>query len=479
VFDADYLTDAAGKPVLDTAGRLIPTFLPGETVIENWLPVRGARININTTSVYAHDQWSIDRHWSVGLGTRFEVVRSDATGGIAGIDTTTIVPRLAASYDVRGNGGFVLSSTYGHYAGKYSEAQFSRNTNVGNPDAVFGVYLGPPGQGRNFAPGFNPANYLIVEGSFPTANVFFDDGLSSPVTKEFTLQAGSRIGRKAYGKFVYVNRHVTKFVEDFVTRDTGSTTVSKAGVTDVFSNLVYRNSNLPKREYQAIEIFGRYTPISRWTWNAAWTVQLKNEGNFVGEASNQPGISSPIGDYPEAFNEQRHYPIGRLPAFQRHAFNVWSVYDVGLGRLGNVDVGGFFSADSGLTYSLRAAGQPLTAIQRSLLAGYISQPSSQTIYFGPRGSEDFKGGTLFHLAITYGIPVFRSARPWLKLELFNVFNNDKLVTWNTTVRPDPTSPRDSLGLPTGYIKGGQFGEAQSNGNYPAPRLFRMAFGVRF
>lgn len=479
VFDAEYLTDASGRPVLDSAGRLIPTFTPGETVIEQWLPVKGARIDIKTTSLYVQDRWSINNHWSAEAGTRFEVARSDATGGIVGVDTQTIVPRLGVAFDPRGNGRLVFSSTYGHYAGKYNEAQFSLNTNVGNPDAVFGIYTGPPGTGRRFAPGFNPANYLIIDGSFPTANVFFDDNLSSPVTKEFTLQAGSTVGRRGFAKAVYVNRHVASFIEDFVTLDTGSTTVSKSGVTDVFSNIVYRNSNLPQREYQAIEIFGRHSPMNRWTWSAAWTVQLENHGNFEGEVANQPGISSPIGEYPEAFNQQRHFPIGRLAGYQRHAVRVWSTYGLDLGRFGGVDVGGFLSTDSGLTYSLRAGGVPLTAIQRARISGYISQPTSQTIYFAPRGSEDFKGASVFDVALTYSMPVFRSARPWVKLELYNVFNNQKLVTWNTTVRPDPASPLDDLGLPTGDIKGPLFGQAQSSGNYVVPRAFQMAFGIRF
>jgi len=479
VFDAEYLTDASGRPVLDSTGRLTPTFTPGETVIEQWLPVKGARIDIKTTSLYVQDRWRISDHWSAEAGTRFELARSNATGGIAGVDTQTIVPRLGVAFDPQGNGRLVFLSTYGHYAGKYNEAQFSSNTNVGNPDAVFGIYVGPPGTGRRFAPGFNPANYVIVDGSFPTANVFFDEGLSSPVTKEFTLQAGSAIGRRGFAKVVYVNRHVTSFIEDFVTLDTGSTTVSKGGVTDVFSNRVYRNSDLPQRNYQAIEAFGRYSPMSRWTWSAAWTVQLENDGNFEGEAANQPGISSVIGEYPEAFNETRHYPVGRLAGFQRHALRVWSTYRLDFGRFGGVDAGGFLSSDSGLTHSLRAGGVPLSPRQRALISGYISQPASQTIYFAPRGSEDFKGYRVFDLALTYSVPVFRSARPWVKLELYNVFNNQRLVTWNTTVRADPASPLDDLGLPTGYIKGPLFGQAQSSGNYVAPRAFQMAFGVRF
>jgi hypothetical protein len=146
VFDAEYLTDAAGRPVIDSAGRLTPVFVPEETGIEQWLPVKGARIDINTTSLYVQDRWSINDHWSADVGTRFEMVRSDATGGIVGVDTQAIVPRLGVAFDPGGNGRVVFMSTYAHYAGKYGENQFAANTNVGNPDALFGVYVGPRGR---------------------------------------------------------------------------------------------------------------------------------------------------------------------------------------------------------------------------------------------------------------------------------------------------------------------------------------------
>jgi hypothetical protein len=149
--------------------------------------------------------------------------------------------------------------------------------------------------------------------------------------------------------------------------------------------------------------------------------------------------------------------------------DVWSVYGIGLGRVGRVDLSGRFAYDSALTYSFRAAGQPLSALQRARIAAYVSQPTGQTIYFGPRGAGSFEDYGRFSMAVTYSVPVLRRARPWVKLELYNVFNNDKLVTWNTTVRADNQSPLDELGLPTGYIKSPLFGQAQSNGNYLAPR----------
>ena len=65
-------------------------------------------------------------------------------------------------------------------------------------------------------------------------------------------------------------------------------------------------------------------------------------------------------------------------------------------------------------------------------------------------------------------------------------NNDKQIAWDTTVAPDPNSPRDSNGLATGYIQGANFGKPTGNGQFPAPisgdtggRTIKMALGLRF
>ncbi|MBI3049147.1 MAG: TonB-dependent receptor [Acidobacteria bacterium] len=487
VFYADYKTDAAGRPILDGQQQLIPTFVPGATLIENWIPTRGATIDIRTLSFYLQDQWRASTRWTFNAGMRVEAVRSDATGNIVTVDTTTVVPRLAASYDVRGDGRLVLQSTYGHYAGKYSEAQFARNTNVGIPDFLGGTYIGPPGEGRSFAPGFDPANYRIVNGRFPTANVFVDDDLSSPIAREFTLAAGTELGPRGHAKATYVWRDTENFVEDFITLENGVTPVVRDGRNfGTFTNVIMRNSDVPERRYQALLFDSRYTVSDDITISGHWTVELKNEGNFEGEATNQPGISSVIHDFPEIYSEARHYPFGRLDNFQRHKIRLWALYNLDLGWAGSLSVAPLWRYNSALTYSLAAANQPLTAIQRARAATYPNLPSSQTVFFGERGSEEFEGYGLVDVGLQYEIPVWRTLRPWVKFDTYNVFNNDKLIAWNTVVRQDPNAPADELGLRTGYTKGPLFGQGTATTHYPrwlpgenGGRTFRLAFGLRF
>jgi hypothetical protein len=489
VFDTDYLTDASGtNPILDSQGRFIPLFIPGETFLENWLPVRGATLNVDNNSLYVQDHWAINSQWSADLGVRYERVRSEATGGIIGVDTDTIVPRFGVGYDVKGDGKHVVHATYGHYAGRYNEAQIGDNNNVGTPNYLGSIYTGPVGQGRNFAPGFNLANYSIVEGQFPVNNIFFEDGLSSPIVKEFSTSYGADLmNGKGFAQAAYIWRDWSNFIEDYISLANGTTTVTQSGFTvGTFTNIVYRNTDDATRAYQALEFQGRYNVQPRWTVNGNWTVQLKNEGNYTGEGANQPGVTGRIGDYPEAFNEARHYPDGRMFTYQRSKVRLWSVYNLGLGRFGDVSISGLARIDSGQVFNLQSTGQALTATQRALLAAYPDRPTSQTIFYSERGSETYPGYGLFDIGLGYNVPVFKTLRPWLKFDVYNAFNNQKLIAYNTTVNPDPNSPLDSLGLRTGYIKSASFGKATSNGHFPIAfqgvtggRTYRVALGLRF
>jgi hypothetical protein len=75
--------------------------------------------------------------------------------------------------------------------------------------------------------------------------------------------------------------------------------------------------------------------------------------------------------------------------------------------------------------------------------------------------------------------VFRTLRPYVKVDVFNLFDASPLVGFNTAVRPDPGSARDALGLPTGYLLGSRFGQPTSNAHFPRARAFQMAVGFRF
>jgi hypothetical protein len=484
VFYTDYVTDADGKPVFDANNYVVPDFVPGVSQLQNWQAVKGAEITLTTQSAYVNDKWTLDNHWSFNLGARAEWASGQATAGIKPVSASRIVPRLGASFDVRGDGRFRLDATYSHYAGKYSETQFANNTNVGNPNAIYYLYTGPAGQGRDFAPGIDPRNYTqIIGGAFPTANIKYDPNIKSPVTKEYTGAFGMELGRSGYVKAIYTYRKITDFVQQFIDQATGTTEVVVNGFDfGSFSNHLWANDNTGLRTYSALQFQAAYRPTSAWDVEGHYTYMFKDDGNQEGEATNQPGVPSVFsGYYPELFDEARSYPVGHLLGYQKHRLRLWTTYDLRLGKAGDANLGLLYTFDSGTAYSIRSAGVPLTPVQKAIGAQYYPDlPTTQTVFYAQgRGSEFFEPQHLFNVALTYGVPVWKTARPWVKFEVRNLFDSTPLISYNTTTRPDPNSPTDALGIPTGYVKGGLFGQGTSTANYPFPREYFLSVGFRF
>jgi hypothetical protein len=483
-----FLTDvrvSGGVPEQDANGHPIPMFVPNFTRLQRWIPYRGAEFNQTTTSAYVQDRWVASPKLTLNLGMRFEHAASDATTGQKSPGLARVVPRLGAAYDVSGNGDTVLHATFSQYSGKYNAVQFSRNTNVGNSDRYTMVYVGPAGEGRSFAPGFDTNNYTgLAAAQFPALNVRFADDLSSPVTTEYTLGVARMLGARSYAKAVFVKRNTSNFIEEFIEYGNGRTPIAANGITlGQADNVVYDNQSDMRREYQALQFVGQHRLMNAISLNGHWTLQLKNDGNFEGETPNPTG--SAYGDYPEMLSLARSAPEGQLDDFQRSKARLWADYRADLGHFGSITFAPIYRYNSGRTYSLVLNNQPLSAIQAARNPGYAGTPLQQ-IFFGERGSQSFEGFALVDLAVTYGVPVWRSAQPWIKFQMFNVLNNQKLIAWDTTITADAASARDEFGLPTGYVEGPKFGQGISNAHYPTPRagidggrMFDFAVGFRF
>lgn len=102
VFASDFVENPDGSPAYDANGRIIPTFVPGATQVQHWIATRGAELNTDNNSFFLQDHWVAANTLSFDLGLRYEKVRSDSTGGIVGVDTST--PRSPSRGGVRSEG---------------------------------------------------------------------------------------------------------------------------------------------------------------------------------------------------------------------------------------------------------------------------------------------------------------------------------------------------------------------------------------
>jgi hypothetical protein len=266
-------------------------------------------------------------------------------------------------------------------------------------------------------------------------------------------------------------------VEDFITIDGGRTTINRDGLTGTFDNSVYRNTDLGRREQSA------YRLGSSLLVNGQWTVQLENEGTSKARRRAIPRFRRSSAT--TRYIAERSFPMGRLDDFQRHKVRVWANYSFDLHGYGRLDVAPLYRYNSPRTFSLAAASVPLTAQQTAANPGHVRLPAGQPVFFGLRGSQEFEDYALFDLGVTYGVPVWQSVKPWVKLEVLNLFNNQPLISWDTSVTADIAGPKDANGLPLSYITGPNFGKATSNANFARPqqgmdggRTFILA-GIKF
>jgi hypothetical protein len=392
-----------------------------------------------------------------------------------------LAPRLSLGYDLRGDGRWHIDGTYSWYAGKYNDVQFGRISSVANPKVTLRVYQGPDGSGRNFAPGFDLANYTP-----PTTDPAFGrgvglaNGLSSPLAVEWTLGVAHTFGHGA-ARALYVHRGLRDFIEDFVDHRTGETELTdpRGRVTGrAFTNTLYENTNAPTRVYEALVIASDLYLPPHFQVSASYTRQLRNDGDFEGEATNAPGLSSIFGNYPELRVPQNN-PPGHLKSFQRHKLRVYGTY--GVKRL---ELGLLYRYNSPRTYSLVLQNVLPSSIQVARDPTYPNTSGGgQDLFFGPRGSESFEAEHLFDLSASYSVPLHGRLRPYVKAELRNVLNAHPLIAAETRLAGPSgafsTWTFDADGLPATYQRVAGFGEARSASDYPTPRTFQLAIGVRF
>ena len=125
--------------------------------------------------------------------------------------------------------------------------------------------------------------------------------------------------------------------------------------------------------------------------------------------------TSAIGDYPEAFPENRYYPDGRLQSFQRNRFRLWSIYNFGMGA------GGRSVGFRPLARRRRARVQPRDQKRghQRPRSGRSSRPRGirtrrrrRTCFSATSAGRNASRATgCWTCDINYNIPVFKSLRP--------------------------------------------------------------------
>lgn len=471
----------------------------------SWLPilVPSQGSEYASDGVYLSDRWTLNPHWTFNLGVRYD--KNDAVSGAHTFQIakdSAISPRLAAHYDVFGNGRLIGNVSYGKYIGRLAEgvgndadpagrnASFQwdyRGPSINNDLNAPTSSLIPTDQALKmifdwfFANGGNDRRPFRTPPSVPGVESILDPrGLRSPNVKEYTLGLGGAIGTRGYARADLVSRNWDDFYTSFVNQGTGKTQDQYGTRYD--QAIIRNDSSVYERKYTGVQTQFSYRILQRLNLGGTYTWS-RLVGNVVGEDTGSGPLTGVAGERPEYRQARWNYPMGYLPGDQRHRAKVWGSFDLN-SPVGDFNISLLQNFDSGTRASVAGTINPSPYVTNP---GYISRLTSATYFFGGRGTLKTDDITRTDLALNYKLKV-AGIHLFVEPEIVNLFNNRGVDSFDQEVltafdtgsgmkafNPFTETPVEGVN----FVRGPNFGKATSIGDYQTPRTFRISVGVRF
>src|SRR5271169_813431 len=516
-------------------GNLYPVIDSSSYLLYAPIPQLSQGSDLQTRSVFVNDNWKLGNSLSFNLGVRWDKNNATDAGGHLVANDSQFSPRLAAAYDVKGDGKFRVTGSYARYVGQIQEGiAGSGATSAGSPASFYYFWQGATINGA-CPPTCTPTAQVLQQmygamgvtqtGMFPTnatagiinlpgVNQLIVNPLKSPNANEYSLGFGGTLGNN----FVYRVDGVRRVFNDFYAL---SRNLDNGHVSDAAGNQydlgVYVNSNTADRNYSALNTsvsykMGALTVGGNWTWS-------HTIGNFVGENSGSGPLAYQALNYPEYVQASWNTPKGDLSQDQRHRFRVFANYDYRLGPV-TVTPGLLQAIDTGTPYG--AFGNINSSPYVNLGCStpgidqnhcYLTPPTSVAYYFTSR--DTFRTPNVYRTDLSLNFsgkvgPVEVFVQP----QIFNLLNGHAITLVNNTTgintsvnvgrgstpnaaglvrfNPFTTAPIECpqgdskaqcTALNANWQLSSQFGQPTSGSSaFPSfqnPRQYLITFGARF
>jgi hypothetical protein len=504
-----------------SGANITPVFLGDGTTILQFNPIflETQGTSFKTNSLFANDTWRYNDRLTIGLGLRYDKNDGSNAAGQKVADDSKLSPRLAATYDTKGNGNFVLHASYGQYVAALANSIADSSSAGGVPAAFQWLYRGPDLRGLsqseairqafNWFAGANggfptTANPLggglvpVSAASIPGANVKINGSLDSPTVTEYTVGATMRLGGRGLVRADAVFRDWSNFYHQRTDTSTGKVLAQVGTVVQRFDlTLVENNDSFYDRSYEGLHTQFRYQVNDKIDIGGNWTFS-KTEGNYNAENQGSGPLAGGLGNYPEYFRTSWNSPDGPLSIDQRHRVNVygvWKIFENPRHALSATLLQGYFS---GHPYEAVGTIRTGTFVTNP---GYLTPPTRVNYYFSDRGAFTTPSVTKTDISLNYDFRV-SNLDFFIKPEVLNVFDQEKVDTtdvryFDTTVFTADNSPAGHCpGAPGGncatfnpftetpvegvhWAKGPNFGKPINKLGYQQPRLYRIGLGIRF
>lgn len=485
--------------------QIFPSFPTGTGTRIQWQPIlvptKGA--DYKTKSAFVNDVLHLRDRWSFNLGLRYDKNDARDAAGSKIADDGTWSPRLAAHYDIRGNGRWIVTASYGKYADKLSEGAANDADPGGRQSNLVWNYRGPSINADVNAPtdklvptdqalktlfdwffanggtNLRPLRSVSVPG--------FDSriatgGIDTPHMTEYTLGFGARFSANGYARVDLVHRDWRDFYTSIINTSTGKTPPFP-GTTTRFDMSIIGNSNSYERTYEAAQTQFSYRITRRLSVGGTYTWS-RLTGNLTGETVGDGPVVGGADEYPEYRRKDWDSPVGYLGADQRHRARVWAGYDLNT-SFGNFNVSVLELYDSGTAYSINGVIDSTPYVQNP---GYVTPPATVSYFFGPRGGKRNDDVTRTDLALNYRVKLMRGVELFIEPEILNLFNEQAIVSVSDRVLTavddskrfktfNPFTEKPVRGV--NWDLDENFGKPTAVSSYQTPRTYRFSVGLRF
>jgi hypothetical protein len=470
-------------------------------------------------SVFLNDKWDLNNHFSFNVGARFDTSFGKNQAGVKTVDDSAISPRLAATFDLKGDGHQRFSATYGRYVAKVEQGPADLTAPAGRYSYYFFDYKGPainpPGTPinqlvpteeviRQIFAWFNSVggtnnNSLLSDVSIPGYTTRFDHSLNSPYMDEFSVGYSLALSKSGYLRLDYIDRTWGDFYAIRRTLATGKS-VDPSGLK-VDQGVIENSSSGLSRDYQAVQVQGSYRihPRVNLGGNYTWS---KLRGNVEGESPGGATVLTENPDKPEYTGFDAFNPVGYLLPDMRHRANIWLGFDIPTG-FGDFNLSLLERYHSALSYSARgtidvrkgAANGPANGVTNP---GYETVPTNVGYTFGERGAFRVDDISSTDLGINYALPFHSQFRFFVETDILNIFNEQGIEDPDSVDKTVLTRRQTNCLQASGvrclafnplagdvpvegvnWQKGPSFGQATSTDAYQLPRTYRISLGVRF
>ena len=487
----------------------------GGSMEMDWWPVleKAQTNDLNTQSVFLNDSWRLNNNFSFNLGLRYDKNHAVDMAGNVTANDDAFSPRLAATWDVKGDGKLAFTASYGRYVAALQDTQAGSGASpAGSPSDFYWYYAGPdintgsgPYINSNAAIekvfGWFQSQGCLPDPTSPNCkvplanarigglNVQIKDGLTSPSADEYVFGIRGTIGAKGSYRADVVRREYQNFYDQRKDMSTGQVTDPYGNTSDV---ALIETSNDYRREYTGLHTQINYRFGTSLNTGANWTWSHLI-GDIVGETSGSGPTQGSSHIYPEYIERRWNNPVGSLGSDERHRVRVFATWDTPVpASWGNLSLGFVQSWDTGTPYGAVGSVNSKPYVTNPGYAS-VNGISKFTYYYTARDAYRTEDIWRTDLSLNYSYRIGGVVEVYVAPIVYNLFNQQALIAPNTTVEdrttnsssyaafnPFTTTPKQGArGTGANWNTGPSFGKATSAASYQSTRTFQISMGVRF